>query len=138
MGIGLSYVADINDLEYSYMKNALMDAGCECPREVPVVSELPFILWHGVLRKLNPRDVFIVKCMCSRCGKRAKREFDTDSIRRYNGYLSIDDWNHIRTQGPTDNGCSHEEIYLSNKLTNKNERLVYCIVCKRRWTVEYV
>lgn len=138
MGIGLSYVADINDLEYSYMKNALMDAGCECPREVPVVSELPFILWNGVLRKLNPRDVFIVKCMCSRCGKRAKREFDTDSIRRYNGYLSVDDWNHIRTQGPTDNGCSHEEIYLSNYLSNKNERLVYCMVCKRRWTIECV
>ena len=64
MGIGLSYVAGITDLEYSYMRNALRDAGCECPREVPVLSELPFILWHGVLRKLYPRDVFIVKCMC--------------------------------------------------------------------------
>lgn len=136
MGIGLSYVASTTDLEYSYMKSALIEAGCECPKEVPVLSELPFILWHGVLRKLHPRDVFIVKCMCSRCGKRAKREFDTDSIRRYNGYLSMDDWNHIRTQGPTDNGCSHEEIYLSNYLSSKNKRLVYCLTCGRRWTIE--
>lgn len=136
MGIGLSYVADATDSKYSYMKNALIEAGCECPKGVPVLSELPFVLWHGVLRKLHPRDVFLVKCMCSRCGKRARREFDTDDIRRYDGHLSMDDWNDIRAQGPIDNGCSHEEIYLSNYLSNRNERLVYCLTCRRRWTVE--
>lgn len=136
MGIGLSNIAGMSDLKYSYMKNALIEAGCECGVEVPVVSELPFILWHGVLRKLNPRDVFIVKCMCSRCKKRTKREFFTDNIRRYDGFLSMDDWNHIRAQGPTDNECSHEEIYTSNYLSNKHGRLVYCLTCRRRWTVE--
>ena len=136
MGIGLSYVAGITDLEYSYMRNALRDAGCECSREVPVLSELPFILWHGVLRKLYPRDVFIVKCMCSRCKKRAEREFFTNSIRQYDGFLSIDDWNNIRAQGPTDSGCSHEKIYVSNYLSNRDLRLVYCLTCGRKWTVE--
>ena len=136
MGIGLSYVAGITDLEYSYMRNALRDAGCECPREVPVLSELPFILWHGVLRKLHPRDVFIVKCMCLRCKKRAEREFFTNSIRQYDGFLSMDDWNNIRAQGPTDSGCSHEEIYVSNYLSNRDLRLVYCLTCGRKWTVE--
>lgn len=136
MGLGLSYVADATDIKYRYMKNALIEAGCECGVEVPVVSELPFILWHGVLRELHPRDICLVKCMCSRCKKRTERDFFTDDIKRYDGYLSRDAWNDIRAQGPTDNGCSHEEIYMSNYLSNMKLRLVHCLTCGRRWTVE--
>lgn len=138
MGIGLSNIAGITDLKYSYMRSALRDAGCECPREVPVVSELPFILWHGVTRKMSPQDICLVKCVCSRCQKRCERKFFTSDLKGYDGYLSVNAWIDIRDQGPKSNGCHHDEIYLSNKLNNRNEQLVYCIICRKRWTVEQV